>query len=196
MTATTTAQYQPGDRVAFTSRWTRKSYTGTVERQDGADTFLVEQDPQPGDTHRGHWSVPAGQLRPIGETVTVTLPKPMDHLRKTPRTRSAKPGRFDSVTRRLHNLRKVAARVNTDQHTAAGYLAAVLHTDAAFVKSYSSPFGRAEAKAYREQYGTDPAKSGLDVRGHRLVRVYAYTVAVLQKAAATYARTAALTEVA
>lgn len=124
------------------------------------------------------------------------LRQPMDHLRKTPRTRSAKPGRFDSVTRRLHNLRLVAERVNTGQHTAAGYLAAVLHADPAFVTSYNSPFGRVAAKAYREQYGTDPAKSGLDVRGNRLVRVYAYTVAVLQKAAASYSRTAALAEVA
>lgn len=124
------------------------------------------------------------------------MKQPMDHQRKTVRTRTVKPGRFDSVTRRIHNLRQVAARVNAGQHTAADYLSAVLHADPAFVKSYSSPFGRAAAKAYREQYGADPAKSGLDVRGHRLVRVYAYTVAVLEKAAANYARTAALAEVA
>lgn len=71
-----------------------------------------------------------------------------------------------------------------------------LKAGADFVKSYSSPFGKAAKKAYIEQYGAEPAKTGLDVRGHRLVRVHAYTVAVLEKATARYARTAALAEAA
>jgi len=121
--------------------------------------------------------------------------KPQDHRSTTPRTRSAKPGRFDSVTRRLHNLRQVAARVNSGQHTAAGYLADELHADAAFVKSYSSPFGRIAAKIQRER-GSEPQRTALDVRGHRLVKVFAYTADVLAAAARAYQRTAVLAEVA
>lgn len=121
------------------------------------------------------------------------MKQPMDHQPKARRARGAeKPGRFDSVIRRLHNLRLVAARINAGQHTAAGYLASELHAEPGFVKSYSSPFGKSAKAAYIEQFGTEPAKSGLDVRGKRLVRVYAYTAAVLAKAAASYSRTAAL----
>lgn len=127
------------------------------------------------------------------QTPAVVIPesarRPMDHQPKQPHRPARKPGR-------LHNLRQVAARVNSGQHTAAGYLADELHADADFTRRYSSPFGKAAKKAYVEQYGAEPAKTGLDVRGHRLVRVYAYTVAVLEKATANYTRTAALAGVA
>lgn len=115
--------------------------------------------------------------------------QPTDHQPKAEHTRSAKPGRFNSPARRAYNLRLIAARVNAGQHTAAGYLADELHADADFVRRYSSSYGKTAAAVYREQYQAEPVKSGLDVRGHHLVRVYAYTVAVLEKAAARYART-------
>lgn len=122
----------------------------------------------------------------------------MSYDRKTPHRPAAKPGRHDSATRRAHNLAALVARFNARAGlvTAAAYLAERLHAPAEFVKSYSSPFGKAAAKAYREQYATEPAKSGLDVRGKHLVRVFTYTVEILQKAAASYTRTAALLEVA
>jgi hypothetical protein len=117
---------------------------------------------------------------------------PTDRPRKTTHAPARKPARFDSIARQQHNLRQVADRVNTGQHTAADYLTTVLGADPDFTRRYSSPFGKAAAKAYREQYGQDPAKTGLDVRGHRLVTVYAYTVETLQKATVAYPRTAPL----
>lgn len=119
-------------------------------------------------------------------------PQMLGHLRKQPHRAPRKPGRHDSPARRAYNLRQVAARVNTGQLTAAGYLAEQLHADADFTRRYSSPFGRTAAAVYREQYGTEAPETGLDVRGKRLVRVRAYTTAVLEKAAAKYARTANL----
>lgn len=46
-------------------------------------------------------------------------------------------------------------------------------TSADVVRSYASPDGRAVAKVYREQFGTEPERNGLAVRGRRLVPVLA-----------------------
>lgn len=116
----------------------------------------------------------------------------MSYAGKTAHRPARKPGRHDSPARRLANLTAVAARVNTGQHTAADYLADTLGADTDFTRRYCGPFGKAAAKAHREQYAAEPAKSGLDVRGKRLVRVFTYPVEVLEKAALTYARTAEL----
>jgi hypothetical protein len=95
-------------------------------------------------------------------TTTITAPKMLGHLPKQAHRPARKPARFDSIARQQHNLRLIADRVNTGQHTAADYLTTVLHADPDFTRRYSSPFGRAAAKAHREQYGQDPAKTGLD----------------------------------
>lgn len=140
----------------------------------------------------------SGSARPV----LVTLPPRPRRPRKgehkpvkTGRAARVRIGTYNSPARRQAVLAAVAERVNTGQLTAAGYLTEQLRTDADFTRRYSSPFGRAAAAVYRQQYGTDPAKTGLDVRGKRLVRVFAYGAEdtdVLEKAAADYARTAAL----
>lgn len=99
-----------------------------------------------------------------------------------------------SPQRRTAVLAAVATRYNAAAQvvTAAAYLADTLGADPDFTRRYSSPFGKAAAKVYREQYGTDPELAGMDLRGRRLVRVNTYPRDVLEKAAGTYKRTAAL----
>jgi hypothetical protein len=108
------------------------------------------------------------------------MKQPMDHQRKAPRTRSAKPG--------THWLRAIAAYRNRAVLTAADYLAA-LGADSEFRRRFSSSFGRVAAKVYRAEYGTEPARIGWAVAHGRLTPVFAYTAAVLEKAAVTYVRT-------
>ncbi len=67
MTTPATTQYQPGDRVTWTSPHTHGTYTGTVNGRAVADQLVIEQDPRPGDTHRATWHVAASQLRPLDD---------------------------------------------------------------------------------------------------------------------------------
>lgn len=114
---------------------------------------------------------------------------------KTGRAARVRVGTFNSVARRQAVLQAVADRHNTGKTTAAQYLTDVLGADAEFVHSYASPYGKACAKVFREQYGAEPQRSGLAVRGRRLVAVLAYSedeVQVLDKGAREYRRTAEL----
>lgn len=125
----------------------------------------------------------------------------MSHYRKgqhvpvrTGRAARTRVGTFNSPQRRAANLAKVADRVNAGKVTTADYLRQ-LGADDAFVTSYSSPYGRTAAKVYRAETGTEPVKSGLAVRGRRLVPVFAYgadDAAILDKAAREYKWTAEL----
>lgn len=105
-------------------------------------------------------------------------------------------GTHNSVTRLRSVLANLVSRVNGNHATAAAYLTSTLGADAEFVRRYGSVYGKAATKAYREQYGTDPARDGLAVvrrNGHpALVRVNTYPRAVLADAAAHCPRTAAL----
>lgn len=112
-----------------------------------------------------------------------------DHQSAQPRRRSAKPGRFDSVTRRLHNLRLVAARVNAGVVTVAGYLAEI-GADADTIRRYASQVGK-KAKALAAEKGINAAPAGLAVVGRHLVRCLAYgraDVEILRAAVAGYGR--------
>jgi|GEM_PF-4952729 len=114
---------------------------------------------------------------------------------RTGRAARTRVGTYNSPQRRAANLAKVAERVNHGKVTTADYLTGELHAPAEFVASYASPYGRTVAKVYRAEFGREPERSGLDVRGKRLVRVYAYGEAelpVMDKAAREYRRTAEL----
>jgi len=114
---------------------------------------------------------------------------------KTGRAARIRVGNHMSVARRQAVLAAVADRHNTGKTTAAQYLADVIGADEAFVHSYASPYGKACAKVYREQFGAEPQRCGLAVRGRRLVAVLAYSedeLPVLAKGAAEYRRTAEL----
>lgn len=114
---------------------------------------------------------------------------------KTGRAARVRIGTFDSVARRQAVLAATVERFNRGKVTTADYLASVLGASADFVRSYASPYGRAVAKVYREQFGAEPGRNGLAVRGRRLVRVAAYSEAersILDQGAREYARTAAL----
>lgn len=119
-----------------------------------------------------------------------TLPKPMDHQPKQPRGRRArKPGAFDSATRRQHNLRLIAERINAGVITAASYLKQ-LGADDDTIRRYASVLGK-RVKALAASKGIEPALTGLAVVGRHLVRCLAYSVAdveILRSATADYAR--------
>lgn len=121
----------------------------------------------------------------------MTTPKqPMDHQRKTPRTRTAKPGRHDSVTRRLHNLRLIAARVNAGVVTVAQYLAEI-DADDDTIRRYAGTLGKHVKGAFIAKRGTEPTRCGLALVGHHLARVFAYDRAdteILRAATAGYGR--------
>jgi len=114
---------------------------------------------------------------------------------KTGRAARTRVGTFNSPARRAANLAKVAQRVNAGKVTTADYLTGTLHATTDFVTSYASPYGRTVAKVYRAEYGREPERAGLAVRGKRLVPVFAYGEAelpILDKAAREYRRTAEL----
>lgn len=120
--------------------------------------------------------------------------QPQDHHSKTPRTRRSKPGRFDSVTRRLHNLRQVAARVNAGVVTIAQYLTE-LGADADTIRRYAGTLGKHAKAAFVAARGTEPARCGLALVGHHLARVFAYQrgdTELLRAATAGYGRTSHL----
>jgi hypothetical protein len=116
-----------------------------------------------------------------------------------PTTRSTRTrvGNAMSPARRNAFLDSFVARVNASVITAAQYLTDVLGADAEFVRRFSGTFGKAVAKAWREQFGTEPTKSGLARVRRMLLPVFAYTadaatLTVLDKAARSYTRTAQL----
>lgn len=125
----------------------------------------------------------------------MTTPKrPMDRQRKTPRSRTGKPGRFDSVTRRLHNLRQVAARVNSGVVTVAQYLAEI-GADSDTIRRYAGTLGKHAKAAFVAKRHTEPTRCALALVGHHLARVFAYDradVEILHAATAGYARTSHL----
>ena len=117
----------------------------------------------------------------------MTTPKqPMDHQRKQPRSRSAKPGTAIQ--------RAIAAYRNRAVLTAAQYLAS-LGADSETIRRYASSYGRALAKAYRSATGSEPVQSGWAVAHHRLIPVYAYQredAEILRQAAVSYPKTSFL----
>lgn len=113
---------------------------------------------------------------------------------KTGRAARVRVGRFNSVARRRDVLARLVERVNAGRTTAAEYLTGI-GADAEFIRRFASPFGREIAKQYRTKFGTEPVKAGLALVHRRLVRVFAYAtdeLPILDAAARTYARTAAL----
>lgn len=105
-----------------------------------------------------------------------------------------KPGRFNSVARRLHNLRQVAARVNGGVVTVAQYLTE-LGADAETIRRYAGTLGKHVKAAFIAKTGAEPVRSGLALVGHHLARVFAYDradVEILRAATAGYARTSHL----
>lgn len=115
--------------------------------------------------------------------------QPTDHQPKAERTRHAKPGRFDSVTRRLHNLRLVAERVNAGVVTVAQYLTEI-GADSETVRRFASQVGK-KAKALAAAKGIEPALAGLAVVGRHLARCLAYErddTEILRSAVAGYGR--------
>ncbi len=116
--------------------------------------------------------------------------KPTDHQPKAERTRSAKPGRFDSVTRRLHNLRQVAERVNAGVVTVAQYLGEI-GADSETVRRYAGTLGKHVKAAFVAKTGAEPTRNGLALVGHHLARVFAYNradIEILRDAVASYGR--------
>jgi hypothetical protein len=114
---------------------------------------------------------------------------------RTGRAARTSVGTYNSPERRTALLQAVADRVNTGKVTTADYLTTELHAPAEFVASYASPYGRTVAKVYRTEFGHEPARNGLVRRGRKLLPVFAYgadELPVLEKAALTYTRTAAL----
>lgn len=126
--------------------------------------------------------------------ITLSLPKPQDHLPKQPHRPARKPGAFNSVARRLHNLRLVAARVNAGRVTVAEYLTG-LGADADTIRRYASVLGKHVKAAYAAKFDAEPARDGLAVVGRHLARCFVYEpgdTEILRTATANYNRTAAL----
>ena len=118
---------------------------------------------------------------------------PQDRQPTHPHRPARKPGRYDSVTRRLHNLRLVAERVNAGVVTVAQYLAEI-GADSETIRKYASQVGK-RAKALAAAKGVTPALSGLAVVGHHLARCLAYArtdVEILRQAVAAYPKTSHL----
>ncbi len=105
------------------------------------------------------------------------MKQPMDHQRKQPRTRSAKPG--TPIQRALVAYRNRAVL------TAESYLAQV-GASRELIAKYRSAFGRKAAAAYRSATSTEPTQSGWAVARRRLVAVFAYDRALLDGVLAGY----------
>jgi hypothetical protein len=120
--------------------------------------------------------------------ITLSLPKPQDHLPKQPHRTTGKPG--------TPWQRAVAAYRNRSVLTAAGYLASI-GADAETIRRFASSFGRKVAQAYRAATGSEPTRNGLALVRGQLMRVFAYgDRALLASVARDYHATAALAEVA
>jgi len=151
----------------------------------------------------GRWVITVADLRDLlARLYPAPRPRPVGRHRKgeavpvkTGRAARVRVGHHMSVARQDAVLDVLVARSNFGRITTAQYLAQFLGADEAFIASYASPFGRAVAKVYRATFGTEPVKSGLARRGHRLIPCFAYGASeldVLAKAARTYRRTAEL----
>lgn len=116
-------------------------------------------------------------------------------------------GTATSAKRHRAVVAATAARWNAANHpapylTVAGYMANVLRADADFVRRYAPVLGGHVRRAYAKKYGTNPTGSVLVTVGRgpalahpRLVNATAYEpgdIAILNDAAKTYERTAAL----
>jgi hypothetical protein len=113
----------------------------------------------------------------------------------TARATRTRVGSHMSPARRYAVLDAFVARVNVGLVTTAEYLANVIGADAAFVAKYSGVYGKAVAKVFRAEFGTEPRKAGLARRRTMLLSVFAYAadeLPILDKAARTYGRTADL----
>lgn len=96
----------------------------------------------------------------------MTAPKqPMDHQRKQPRARSAKPG--------TPIQRAIAAYRNRAVLTVDGFMKSI-GADDDTIRRYRSSLGRKIAQAWRAATGSEPTQSGWAVAHHRLIRVFAY----------------------
>jgi hypothetical protein len=117
----------------------------------------------------------------------------MSHYR-TGENKPAKTGRADRVRVGTHVQRAIVANRNSGRLLAADYLAGI-GADREFASRYGSAFGRAVAKTYREQTGTEPAAAGAAIVRGRIRPVMAYRTEdadILALAARTYPRTAAM----
>lgn len=113
----------------------------------------------------------------------------------TRRSARVRVGNAMSPARRYAVLDALVARVNRDLVTTARYLAEVLHADAEFVRRFAGSFGKIAKAVYLAEFGTEPTRSGIARVGTKLFAAFAYRtaeIAVLDKAAASYPRTAAL----
>lgn len=95
----------------------------------------------------------------------VTQKQPMDHQRKQPRSRSAKPGTAIQ--------RAIAAYRNRSVLTVDAFMKS-LGADSDTIRRYRGSLGRKVAQAWRAATGTEPVQSGWAVAHHRLIRVFAY----------------------
>lgn len=147
----------------------------------------------------GRWVVDVASLR---ARIGSPLRRPADRLRKgrqrpvlSGRAARTRVGSHMSVQRRYAVLDALVRRTNAGKVTTAQYLADVVGADADFVRRFAAPYGKAVAKAYRDEYGAEPSKSGLARRGRMLLSCFAYgadDLPVLDKGARTYRRTAEL----
>ena len=128
------------------------------------------------------------------EPTAPNRPVMLGHLRPQPRRRSGKVGSAMSVARRLANLAKTAARVNSGVVTVAQYLAE-LGADSDTIRRYAGTLGKHVKAAFTAVRGAEPARCGLALVGHHLARVFAYGRAdteILRAATAGYGRVAHL----
>jgi len=114
----------------------------------------------------------------------------VSYARKSTHRPARKPGRHDSVTRRLFNLAALVARVNAGRLTAASYLAE-LGADGDTIRRYAATLGKKIKAAYEAKRGTQPERTALALVGHHLTRCFAYDagdVEILRCATAGYDR--------
>jgi hypothetical protein len=132
-----------------------------------------------------------GVTSTVAEATAPSLPKPQDHLRKGER-RPAKTGRAARVRIGTHWQRAMIAVRNSGRILARDFLAG-LGLDAAWIDQYESAFGRATAKAYRQNHGAEPDTRGLVWLRGRLWHANRYAdINDLRAGIAAYPRLAAL----
>lgn len=121
-----------------------------------------------------------------GAPVMLALPKPQDHQRKQPRSRSGKPG--------TPIQRAIAAYRNRAVLTVDAFMKS-LGADSDTIRRYRGSLGRKVAQAWRAATGSEPVRSGWAVAHHRLIPVYAYQredAEILRQTARSYQHTANL----
>jgi hypothetical protein len=120
--------------------------------------------------------------------ITLSLPKPQDHLPKQAHRTTGKVG--------TAHQRAMLAYRNAGKTTTADYLASI-GADAETIRRFASSFGRKVAQAYRAATGSEPTRNGLALVRGQLMRVFAYgDRGLLASVARDYHATAALAGVA